>query len=104
MACHLIALCGLLGNGIGFLIGPLVLWLVKRGDSPFIDDHGKEAVNFQITMLIYMVVSGVLVIALIGILGLIVFGLMMIIMPIIAGLKANEGQYFRYPMTIRFIK
>ena len=50
MVCHLAALVGLLGNGIGFLLGPLVVWLFKNEDDPFIDEQGKEAVNFQITM------------------------------------------------------
>ena len=50
MLCHLSALSGLLGNGIGFLIGPLVVWLIKRDDAPQIDEQGKEALNFQLTM------------------------------------------------------
>jgi len=50
MVCHLAALVGLLGNGIGFLLGPLVVWLFKKEDDPFIDEQGKEAVSFQIIM------------------------------------------------------
>ena len=103
MFCHIIALVGLLGNGIGFLLGPLILWMVKKEDDPFIDEQGKEAVNFQLTMLIALFVSALLVFVAIGILLLIVVGILMVVFPIIASLKANEGQHYRYPLTIRFI-
>ena len=104
MICHLIALVGLLGNGIGFLVGPLVVWLVKREENPFIDEQGKEAVNFQITMIIVALISGVLTLVLVGFILLIVVGLLMIIFPIIAAVKSSDGVHYRYPITIRFIK
>jgi len=104
MLCHLVALVGLLGNGIGFLVGPLAVWLIKKEDDPFIDEQGKEAVNFQITMLIAALASALLILLLIGIVLLVVVGLMMIILPIIAAIQANEGTHYRYPLTIRFIK
>ncbi len=104
MIVHLAALVGLLGNGIGLLLGPLAVWLMKREEDPFIDANGKEAVNFQITMLLAMVVSGFLIIILIGIPMLILFGLIAVVLPILGGLKAKEGEVYRYPMTIRFIK
>ncbi len=104
MLCHLAALVGLLGNGIGFLLGPLAVWLVKRDTDPFVDENGKEAVNFQITVLIAGAVSAVLVLVVIGILMLIVIGIVAVVLPIVAGLKARAGEVYRYPMTIRFIK
>lgn len=104
MIAHLSALVGLLGNGIGFLLGPLAVWLIKRDDDPFVDDQGKEAVNFQITMLIAALISGLLILVLVGIFLLFVVMVLMIVFPIIAGIKANEGQRYRYPLTIRFIK
>lgn len=104
MFCHLAALVGLLGNGIGFLLGPLAVWLVKRDTDPFVDENGKEAVNFQITVLIAIAVSAVLVLVVIGILMLIVIGIVAFVLPIVAGLKARDGEVYRYPMTIRFIK
>ncbi len=104
MLTHLSALVGLLGNGIGFLLAPLILWLVKKDSDPFIDDQGKEAVNFQLTMFIAALIAIVLSFVLIGIPLLIVIGLMAVIFPIIAAVKANEGEYYRYPLTIRFIK
>ena len=104
MLCHLAALTGLLGNGLGFLIGPLVVWLFKKEDDPFIDVQGKEAVNFQITMFIALIVSGLLMLILIGFALMAVVGIMMIVFPIIGALKANEGKDYRYPFSIRFIK
>ena len=104
MIVHLSALVGLLGNGIGFLLGPLAVWLMKREDDPFVDANGKEAVNFQITMMLAAVVSAFLIVILVGFLLLAIIGVMAVIFPIIAGLKAKEGEVYRYPMTIRFIK
>ncbi|MFC1547820.1 DUF4870 domain-containing protein [Candidatus Neomarinimicrobiota bacterium] len=104
MFCHLSALVGLMGNGLGFLVGPLVVWVLKKGDDPFIDDQGKEAVNFQITMFIALIVSGILVLVVIGFVLLIVVGIMMIVFPIMGAIKANEGESYRYPFSIRFIQ
>ncbi len=103
MICHLSALVGLLGNGIGFLIGPLVVWLIKREDDPLIEEQGKEAVNFQLTMFLAMFVSLLLAFVLIGIPLLIIFGLMMVIFPIIAAVKTSNGERYRYPISIRFL-
>lgn len=102
--CHIIALIGLLGNGIGFLLGPLVVWLLKREDHPFIDEQGKEAVNFQITMFIVAFISGILCLLIIGFAFLLVIAFLMTIFPIIAAIKSNDGEHYRYPLTIRFIK
>ena len=104
MICHLIALVGLLGNGIGFLIGPLVVWLLKRNDDPFIDEQGKEAVNYQITMLIAALISGLLTVIVIGFALLVVVVILMIVFPVIAALKASDGEHYRYPLSSRFIK
>ena len=104
MLCHLIALVGLLANGIGFVLGPLVVWLVKKEDDPFIDEQGKEALNFQLTMLIAALLSGLLVIVLIGFVLLFVIFALMIIFPIVAAIKANDGEHYRYPLSLRLIK
>ena len=104
MICHVIALVGLLGNGIGFLLGPLIVWLLKREDHPFINEQGKEAVNFQITMIIAAGICGILTLVVIGLFLLFIVGLIMTILPIVAAVKANEGVDFRYPFAIRFIK
>jgi len=104
MICHIIALSGLLGNGIGFLIGPLIVWLMKREDHPFIDRQGKEAVNFQITMFIILLISLILALVLIGFLFMLIVAFLMTILPIIAAVKANDGEDYRYPFSIRFLK
>lgn len=89
MFCHF-------GNLIGGFVVPLVIWMMKKEESRFVDRHGKEALNFSISMLIYVLVTC-------GCLGLILapFSIYWCIM---AGLAANKGEYYQYPMTIRFIK
>ncbi len=103
MFSHLAALVGFLGNGVGFIVGPLVVWLVKRDDHPFIDEQGKEALNFQITMFIAFFVSGILVFVGIGLILLLILGALEIVMPIVAGMKAKDGVHYRYPLTLRLI-
>jgi uncharacterized Tic20 family protein len=103
MICHLVALVGLI-SGIGFVIGPLVVWLLKKDEDPFIDEQGKESVNFQITMMIAALISVGLMLILIGFLLITIVLAMMIIFPIIGAMKANAGEHYRYPLTIRFIK
>jgi uncharacterized Tic20 family protein len=105
MGCHLIALCGLLvPNLILGLIGTLVLWLLKRDEGAFIDDQGKEALNFQISMLIYAFVCGVLSVIVIGLFLFVALGVFSFVFVIVAAIKASEGKRFRYPMCLRFIK
>ena len=101
--CHASALAGLFLHFLGHLLGPLVVWLVKRGDSPEIDAHGKESLNFQISMLIYDAIAAVLCIVLIGIPILIALWVLNTVFVIIASVKASEGTLYRYPFTIRLI-
>lgn len=103
MLSHLLALSGLF-IPLGNIIGPLVIWLLKKDQYPFVNDQGKESLNFQISIIIYGVVAAILLLALIGIVLLIVVGIFAIVMPIIASVRSNEGVYYRYPLTIRFIK
>ena len=103
MLCHLLAFSGLI-IPFGTIIGPLVMWLIKKDKSPYVNDQGKEAVNFQISCAIYAIISGVLTLLFIGVLLLIALGIFWLIFVIIASIKANEGKPYRYPMTIRFIK
>jgi uncharacterized Tic20 family protein len=101
--CHASALLGVFFHFLGHLLGPLIVWLAKRADSPEIDAHGKESLNFQLSMLIYDAVALVLCIVLIGIPILILLWLLNTIFVIIASIKASEGQLYRYPITIRFL-
>ena len=102
MLCQLSVLVGLLG--IGFLLGPLVVWLVKKNDNPFIDEQGKEAVNFQLTMFLAALVSAILVFVIIGIFLLIVVAIIATVFPIIGAIKASEGEHFQYPFALRLVK
>ena len=101
--CHASALLGLFFHFLGHILGPLVVWLLKRGDSPEIDSYGKESLNFQISMLIYDAVAAILCIILIGIPILIGLWVLNTVLVIIASAKAGKGEFYRYPFTIRFI-
>jgi uncharacterized protein len=102
--CHASALLGLFFHFLGHLLGPLIVWLVKRGDSPEVDAHGKESLNFQISMLVYDAVAAILCIVLIGIPLLIALWVLNTVLVIIASIQASEGKFYRYPITIRLIK
>ena len=105
---HLAGLVYLLG--IPGILGSLIIWLWKRGDHPLVDEHGQEAVNFQITLLIYNTAAVLIGCGTLG-LGLIVLALLLailavlvIVLPIIATVQASEGRPYRYPLTIRLIR
>lgn len=101
--CHLLAFAGFVVP-FGSILGPLVLWLIKRADSPYIDVVGKEVLNFNISWTIYMIIAALSIFALIGVLLLPLAGLLWLIFVIMAAIKASEGKIYRYPLTIRLIK
>lgn len=103
VACHLSALAGFVLPGFGHILGPLIVWLIKRGDATEIDAHGKEALNFQISMLLYDIVAAVLCLLLIGFALLAILHILNVVFVIIAAVKAGEGQTYRYPLTIRLL-
>ncbi len=88
----------------GNILGPLVIWLVKREEMPFVDDQAKEALNFNLSMTIYMVASVFMVLLLVGILMLLILAFAWIVLGILAAVRSNEGVAYRYPLTIRFIQ
>jgi len=102
--CHATALAGFFVPWAGHILGPLIIWLAKRGDSPEIDEHGKESLNFQISMLIYNVIAGVLCLVLIGFVILGILHILNLVLVIVASIQASEGKFYRYPLTIRLIK
>lgn len=120
MLCHLAAFAGLLLPSLGNIIGPLIVWLIKRDTSPFVDAHGKESLNFQISMTIYLYVGGTVVFGISVVLSLLIclgslmsifLGLLLsclvivaIIYQIVAAIRAKEGGFLRYPLTIRFFR
>jgi uncharacterized protein len=103
MAAHLSTLSGLI-IPFGNFLGPLVVWLVKKAESPFVDYHGKEALNFNITIFLAVIVSAILTIVLIGFVMLIVVGLAWLILSIVAGIAASKGEQYQYPYILRLIK
>jgi len=103
MLVHLTALSGFV-IPFGFIIGPLIVWLIKKEDSDFVEDQGKEALNFQISIVIYAVVASILILVVIGVFLLIAIGILDVIFVIIASVKANSGEKYRYPLTLRLIR
>jgi len=105
MFCHLAGLCGFVLPFVGNIVGPLILWQLKKDEYPFVDEHGKEALNFQLSMTIYGLVSMVLIAAFcIGAFLLAAVVIVDLVFLLIAGVKANNGLYYRYPLAIRFVK
>lgn len=96
-------LAHLLGIVIGFL-GPLLIWILKKDDDAFIEDQSKEALNFQLSVLILYVICGATSCLIFPIFIAAAAWIGVLILSIIAAMKANEGQKYRYPLTIRLIK
>ncbi len=103
MFCHLSSFAGLF-IPFGMIIAPLVIWLMKKDEYDFVDDQGKESLNFQITIAIAILVSSTLIIFIIGFFLIFIVGLYWMIMVIIATIKTEQGETYRYPITIRLIK
>jgi hypothetical protein len=104
MFCHLAALSGFV-IPLGNVLGPLIVWLIKKDTMPLVNQHGKEALNFQITVLIAFVVCMVLTLVLIGLLLMFVVGVGALVLTIMAAVKVSNGQFdYKYPFTLRLIK
>ncbi|MCA9307494.1 MAG: DUF4870 domain-containing protein [Phycisphaerales bacterium] len=111
---HLVGMANMVsGVPLIGLIATLIMWQVKKSQSPYLDDHGREAMNFQISLLIYTI-AGSIVIAILGVItlgvGLLLFplgGVFLIVIQLIGCIRgamaANRGEYYRYPMTIRVL-
>jgi hypothetical protein len=117
--CHLVSVIGMFGYlgmiPFGNIVAPLVVWLLKRNESLGVDAHGKESLNFHISWTLYWIISIAVVVALCFVLvGLLLIPLLvvvgaggwftMLVLTIIASVKASNGQLYRYPLTIRFLK
>ena len=103
MLCHLSAML-MYATVIGGFIAPLVIWLLKRDEMPFVADQGRETLNFQITTLLALIVGGCLAIVLIGFVIIGVVLLFHFIVTIIAAVKTSEGVVYRYPLCWRVIR
>ena len=103
MFLHLSGLAFALVFPLGIVL-PIVLWQTQKDKMPALDEHGKMVVNWMISATIYGVVSFVLMFVLIGFLTGLGVWLMALIFPIIGGVKANNGEFWQYPLTIKFLK
>ena len=112
MLCHLAALSSYIVP-LGNVIGPLVVWLIKRHEYAYADWHGKESLNFQLSLMLYVLclipfMLFFIIIPFLGVFMLIffIFAISMgsLILTIIAAVKANNGEYYKYPLVIRFIR
>ncbi|AZF18649.1 DUF4870 domain-containing protein [Pseudomonas sp. R3-18-08] len=103
MLCHLAAFLGFVFP-FGSVVGPLILWQMKKEQDAFIDDQGKEALNFQITVAIAWIACIVLAFAVIGFFLMIALGIATVVLTIIGSIKANKGIAYRYPLTWRLVK
>ena len=103
LSAHLSSLAGLI-IPFGNILGPLIIWQVKKDSLPFAADQGKEALNFNITIAIAAIICGLLTLVLIGFLLLPLVGLAWLIFTIIGAMKANNGEAYRYPFALRLIK
>lgn len=103
LASHLSAFSGYI-IPFGNIIGPLVVWSMKKEEFPSVDTHGKESLNFQLSFTLYLFVAGIMIFIVIGFVLLPALIIMQIVFVIIATVKADKGEFYRYPLTIRFIK
>jgi len=109
MLVHLTALTGFFSFA-GFFLGPVVIWLMQRDRFPAVRAHFEEAINFQLSLILYSIAAFAFSVITLGF-GLIVtgplfvvIGIVDLILPIIAAMKASEGLSYHYPLTIRFIR
>lgn len=110
MFAHLSALIGGMVGGVASFVGPLIIWLVRKDQDPFVGEHAKEALNFNIFVTVVVVASLLLSFATLG-LGLIiavplwlVTGVLWLVFTIQGSIRANNGEPYRYPITIRFVR
>ena len=104
MGCHLAALSGFV-IPLGNIVGPLVVWLIKKDTMPMVNQHGKESLNFQITVLIAFMVCLVLTLVVIGVVLMFVVGIGALVLTIMAAVKVSNGQFdYKYPFTLRLVK
>jgi len=111
MLCHLSALAGFIGVPLGNVFGPLLVWQIKKNEIPSVDAHGKAALNFQLTVLVAGLVTGAgmfagmfLCVGWLLVPVLVLIALAGLVFPIIAGIKANNGEDYKYPYCIEFVK
>ena len=96
MLCHLLGIVG--------FFAPLVIWLIEKDKHRFVDEHGRAAMNYQISLMIYYAACGLLCLVFIGLVLMPVLVILHLILSIIAAMKASKGKLWRYPIAIPFLK
>ncbi len=104
MLCHLTALLGIIGIPFINIAGPLIIWLLKRNLYPFVDEQGRESLNFQISMTIFALAAAILIYLKIGFFLLLIIGGANFILVVIASIRAFNGETYSYPFKIQLIK
>ena len=104
MLCHYAAFAWFIVPMIGNVLGPLIVWQLKKDLDPFVDQQGREALNFQITFSVALMICGLLAWILIGFPLMVLVSLVALVLVIIAGIKANDGVAYRYPFCWRLVK
>ena len=102
MFLHFSLLAGIVVPLAG-LVAPIIIWQLKKAEYPELDAHGKIAVNWILSLIVYAVVSVLLILVLVGIPLLIALGVLTVVFPIIGGIKANNGEIWKYPLSIQFL-
>ena len=103
MLCHLSAFAGFFFP-FGGIIGPLICWLSRKDESSWVNENGKSSMNFQLSILLYIVLAIPLCFIIIGIPIVVFLGILKVICIIIASIKAAKGERFKYPVSIPFIQ
>lgn len=103
MLIHLSQLTSIIIPGLGFIL-PIVMWATNKDKHELIDQHGKVTVNWLISLFIYSIICGILIVVLVGAIGLIILAILNLVFAIIAAIKANNGELWVYPLSIKFIK
>jgi len=99
-----LALIAHIGTMFGGFFVPLIIWILKKDESEFVAEHARNSLNFQLSMLIYMIVSFILVFIVVGIFTIFAIAVFATIVVILATVAASKGEHYNYPLTINFIK
>ncbi len=110
VGCHLLGFLGLLVP-LGNILGPLALWLIKREGNPFVDDQGREAVNFQISFSLWGIIAVTLslvlvwtvIIPVLAVVALVILAIIWVVTMILAAVRTSRGEAYRYPFTLRLL-
>lgn len=102
--CHITALSIFVGIPFGNVLGPLIIWLIKKDEFSSVDKEGKKSLNFQLSMTLYFIISLILIVGFVGFILLPIVVITDVVLVVVAIVKINNDEEFDYPLTIKFIK